>query len=161
MVGQGGVHVAVQHDVAEVTVQNAILVVRHERRMQVLIGVEVLGVARRNRVAHTLVPVVLVHHGIQIAVHIFDVAILVNADRQHVTHGTQGAVFILVCRDVVHFFRKRARPEQGLVYGLIRTPPACQHMALCITLGVARALLLLLHEARVPVHGIGGAKHVA
>ena len=44
---------------------------------------------------------------------------------------------------------------------LVGTPPASEDRAVGSALCVARALLLLLHEARVPVGGVGGAEHVA
>ena len=79
------------------------------------------------------------------------VAVLVNADREHVAHGAEGAVFVVVCCDVLHLGGELSCPEKSLVNGLVSTPAARQHLAVCVALSVARALLLLLHEACVPV----------
>ena len=46
-----------------------------------------LGVACCDDVAHALMPVVLVHHSIEVAAPVAYVAVVVDADGKHVAHG--------------------------------------------------------------------------
>mmetsp|Transcript_60749 Transcript_60749/g.143327 ORF Transcript_60749/g.143327 Transcript_60749/m.143327 type:complete len:236 (+) Transcript_60749:2076-2783(+) len=61
----------------------------------------------------------------------------------------------------MHGAGEGAGPEESLVYCLVRTPPSPCNRAVRSTEGVRGALLLLLHQPRVPVRSVGGAEEVA